>query len=57
MGNRGASIRIPRPVASKGYGYIEDRRPGANANPYDVAAVLVETICGVTVKSKTEVDA
>jgi glutamine synthetase len=50
VGNRGASVRIPRPVAAKGYGYIEDRRPGANANPYEVATVLVETICGVTVK-------
>ncbi len=45
VGNRGASVRIPRPVATKGYGYLEDRRPGANANPYEVAAMLVETIC------------
>jgi glutamine synthetase len=47
IGHRGASIRIPAPVAQKGYGYLEDRRPGANANPYEVAAILVETICGV----------
>ena len=47
VGNRGASVRIPRPVATKGCGYIEDRRPGANANPYEVAAALVETICGI----------
>ncbi len=47
VGNRGASVRIPRPVATLGYGYLEDRRPGANANPYEVAAKLVETICGV----------
>lgn len=52
IGHRGASVRIPRPVASKGYGYLEDRRPGANANPYEVAAMLVETICHVTVPSK-----
>lgn len=52
IGNRGASVRIPRPVAAKGYGYLEDRRPGANANPYEVAAILVETICGVKVKEK-----
>lgn len=52
VGNRGASVRIPRPVASKGYGYLEDRRPGANANPYEVAAILVETICGVKVSEK-----
>jgi glutamine synthetase len=52
IGNRGASVRIPRPVAEKGYGYLEDRRPGANANPYEVAAVLVETICNVKLAKK-----
>lgn len=49
VGNRGASVRIPRPVASRGYGYIEDRRPGANADPYKVAAILLETICEIEV--------
>lgn len=49
VGHRGASVRIPLPVAQKGYGYLEDRRPGANANPYEVATVLVETICDVRV--------
>ncbi|MCD6039714.1 MAG: glnA [Gammaproteobacteria bacterium] len=52
VGHRGASVRIPRPVANKGYGYLEDRRPGANANPYEVAAVLVETICDIKIKQK-----
>ncbi len=56
VGNRGASIRIPRPVELKGYGYIEDRRPGANANPYEVASVLVETICGTDVKKNAKVE-
>lgn len=42
--HRGCSIRIPRPVAQKGYGYIEDRRPGANSDPYIIAAKLVETV-------------
>ncbi len=46
VGDRGASIRIPRAVALKGYGYFEDRRPGANANPYEVSAALIETVCG-----------
>jgi glutamine synthetase len=46
--HRGSSIRIPRPVLTKGYGYIEDRRPGANADPYLVAARLVTTVCDVT---------
>ena len=47
IANRGSSIRIPRHVANEGYGYFEDRRPGANANPYEVAAALVKTVCGV----------
>ena len=45
--DRGCSIRIPQPVAQKGYGYFEDRRPGANADPYLVAARLCTTVCGV----------
>lgn len=45
--DRGCSIRIPRPVAEKGYGYFEDRRPGANADPYLVAARLCTTVCGI----------
>lgn len=45
--DRGSSIRIPRPVEIKGYGYIEDRRPGANADPYLVAARLVTTVCDI----------
>jgi len=49
VGDRGASIRIPRSVATQGYGYLEDRRPGANANPYEVATVLLETILDIHV--------
>lgn len=45
--DRGSSIRIPQLVASRGYGYIEDRRPGANADPYLVAARLIATICNI----------
>lgn len=45
--DRGCSIRIPAPVAKKGYGYFEDRRPGANADPYLVAARLIATMAGV----------
>lgn len=30
VANRGASIRIPRHVAAKGFGYLEDRRPASN---------------------------
>ena len=46
VAHRGASIRVPHPVALQGYGYLEDRRPGANADPYLVAASLIATVCG-----------
>ncbi|WP_172296826.1 glutamine synthetase beta-grasp domain-containing protein [Pseudoruegeria sp. HB172150] len=45
VAHRGASIRIPQPVARRGFGYFEDRRPGANADPYRVVMCLVETVC------------
>ncbi len=48
--DRGASIRIPAQVALEGHGYLEDRRPAANCDPYLVSALLVNTICGVGVE-------
>ena len=45
LSNRGASIRIPVSTHKAGCGYFEDRRPGANADPYIVAAQLVDTVC------------
>ncbi|VDN11445.1 unnamed protein product [Dibothriocephalus latus] len=46
VANRGASIRIPRQVSDEGYGYLEDRRPSANCDPYAVTMMLVKTtIC------------
>lgn len=44
LSDRGASIRIPHNVAMAKCGYIEDRRPGANCDPYVVAALLIETM-------------
>lgn len=44
VADRGCSIRIPRHVAAAGYGYLEDRRPGANADPYEVSARILETV-------------
>ena len=43
VANRGASIRIPRHVGEQGFGYLEDRRPASNVDPYRVTAILVET--------------
>ena len=45
--DRGCSIRIPQLVAQKGYGYFEDRRPGANADPYLISARLCATVCEI----------
>lgn len=46
IADRGASIRVPRHVAAAGAGYLEDRRPGANCDPYVVCDVLLQAICG-----------
>lgn len=46
ISDRGASVRIPMGTANDKYGYLEDRRPAANADPYLVATALYETICG-----------
>lgn len=43
--DRGASIRIPAATAQNGMGYLEDRRPAANMDPYQVCAKLIETVC------------
>ncbi len=46
VSDRGASIRIPWQVARDQKGYLEDRRPNANCDPYVVTRLMLETICG-----------
>jgi len=46
VSDRGASIRIPWQVAIDKKGYLEDRRPNANIDPYVVARLMIETVCG-----------
>ncbi len=46
--DRGASIRIPWAAEKAKKGWIEDRRPNANCDPYVVSRVIVETVCGAT---------
>ena len=44
VGNRAASFRIPTQVMhDKGKGYIEDRRPASNIDPYCVTAMIFDT--------------
>ena len=45
VSDRGASIRIPWQVEVDGCGYLEDRRPSSNCDPYKVSARLIKTIC------------
>lgn len=46
VSDRGASIRIPMATANAKSGYLEDRRPAANMDPYKVIAMILKTVCG-----------
>jgi glutamine synthetase len=43
IADRTASIRIPRSVGIVAKGYLEDRRPSANSDPYRVTAFVMKT--------------
>lgn len=43
VADRGSSVRIPRGVANAGKGYLEDRRPSSNMDPYAVCHALLST--------------
>jgi len=45
VSDRGASVRIPWQVEVDKKGYIEDRRPNANCDPYVVTRLMVNTCC------------
>ena len=49
VADRGASIRIPHSFMNAGYkGYMEDRRPNSQADPYKIISRLLKTIKSVT---------
>lgn len=43
VGNRGASVRIPTTTAHQKKGYIEDRRPASDIDPYIVGALICDS--------------
>lgn len=43
VADRGCSIRIPRETAAEKKGYMEDRRPAANCDPYRVTGRMMKT--------------
>lgn len=45
VAERGCSVRIPLHVVQQRKGYMEDRRPGSNMDPYLVVGKLLDTIC------------
>ncbi len=48
IADRGASIRVPHSFANNGYkGYLEDRRPNSQGDPYQIASRILATIATV----------
>lgn len=43
VADRGSSVRIPRGVADAKKGYLEDRRPSSNCDPYSVCHAILDT--------------
>jgi glutamine synthetase len=46
VANRGCSVRIGRETEADGCGYLEDRRPSSNCDPYIVTGMIMETCMG-----------
>jgi glutamine synthetase len=50
VADRGASIRIPHSFVNNGYkGYLEDRRPNSQGDPYAIAGRVLKTISEVSI--------
>jgi glutamine synthetase len=53
IANRGASIRVPHSFANNGYkGYLEDRRPNSQGDPYAITSQILKTIASVPTSGK-----
>ena len=44
VSDRGASIRVPLATSENWKGYVEDRRPASNGDPYRITNVIAESI-------------
>jgi glutamine synthetase len=53
VANRGASIRVPHSFVNNGYkGYLEDRRPNSQGDPYQISSQILKTIASVLIQAK-----
>ena len=44
VSDRGSSIRVPQATAKEWIGYLEDRRPASNADPYRIVRVIEQSL-------------
>ena len=45
ISDRGSSIRVPQATVNNGWkGYVEDRRPASNGDPYRIMKVISESV-------------
>ncbi|BAQ17943.1 glutamine synthetase beta-grasp domain-containing protein [Methyloceanibacter caenitepidi] len=48
VADRGASVRVPHSFIKNGYkGYLEDRRPNSQGDPYQIASQILKTVASV----------
>jgi glutamine synthetase len=48
VADRGASIRVPHSFVRNDYkGYLEDRRPNSQGDPYQIASQVLKTVASV----------
>ena len=53
IADRGASIRVPHSFANNGYrGYLEDRRPNSQGDPYQIASQILKTVASIPTGAK-----
>jgi glutamine synthetase len=52
VADRGCSIRVPHSFVNNSYkGYLEDRRPNSQGDPYQIASQILKTISTVPLKA------
>ena len=53
MADRGASVRVPHSFIKNDYkGYLEDRRPNSQGDPYQIASQVLKTIASVAIEKQ-----